>query len=70
MAAPPVSLWSVDDRECVMCMVDGRREVSLRVQGRTVRLQTVADDAAAHRLADEWLKELPPGDVRRAETEG
>jgi hypothetical protein len=58
MAAPPVSLWSVDDRECVMCMVDGRREVSLRVQGRTVRLQTVADDAAGHRLADEWLKEL------------
>lgn len=57
MAAPPVSLWSVDDRECVLCMVDGRRELSLRVAGRTVRLQTVGDEAAARRLADEWRNE-------------
>ena len=60
MAAPPVSLWSLDDRECVMCIVDGRREISLRVHGRTVRLQTVADEPAARRLAEQWLKEVPP----------
>jgi hypothetical protein len=66
MASPPVSLWTVDDRECVLCVVDGRRELHLRVQGRTVRLQTCADADAARNLADQWLREFPPG----AETEG
>jgi hypothetical protein len=66
MAAPPVSLWSVGDHECVMCVVEGRRELSLRVGGRTVRLQTVGDEAAARRLADEWRKELPPRAVTEA----
>jgi hypothetical protein len=65
MTTPPVSLWSVDDRECVLCVVDGKRELSLRVQGRTVRLQTCTDDAAARRLADLWLAEFPPGAVTR-----
>ena len=59
MAPPPVSLWTADDRECVLHVVDGRRELSLRVDGRTVRLQTCADDAAARRLADKWRNELP-----------
>lgn len=63
MAAPPVCLWTAGDRECVLRMVDGRRELSLRVQGRTVRLQTCADDAAVRRLADQWLEELSPGAV-------
>jgi len=60
MATPPVTLWTADDRECVLRVVDGRRELSLRVQGRTVRLQTCVDDAAARRLADQWLEEFPP----------
>jgi hypothetical protein len=64
MAAPPVSLWSDDDRECVLRMVDGRRELSLRIHGRTVHLQTVGDEAAAHRLADQWLRESPPAAVK------
>lgn len=59
MATPPVSLWTAGDRECVLRVVEGRRELSLRVQGRTVRLQTCDDDAAARRLADQWRKELP-----------
>lgn len=59
MATPPVSMWTADDRECVLRVVDGRRELSLRVNGRTVRLQTCADDAAARHLADQWRKELP-----------
>ena len=63
MATPPVSLWTADDRECVLCVIDGRRELSLRVQGRTVRMQTCVDDAAARRLANEWLEEFPPGAV-------
>jgi hypothetical protein len=58
MATPPVSLWTADDHECVLRMVDGRRELSLHVHGRTVRLQTCEDDAAARRLADQWRKEL------------
>ena len=66
MATPPVSLWTDDDRECVLRVVDGRRELSLRVQGRTVRLQTCDDDAAARRLADQWRKEFSPGAVPEA----
>lgn len=65
MATPPVSLWTVDDRECVLRVVEGRRELSLRVHGRTVRLQTCDDDAAARRLADQWLEELPGGAVAK-----
>ena len=63
MATPPVSIWIAADRECVLRVVDGRRELSLRVQGRTVRLQTCADDDAVRRLANEWLEELAPGAV-------
>jgi hypothetical protein len=44
-------------------MVDGRRELSLRVEGRTVRLQTCDDDAAVRRLAEQWREEFPPGVV-------
>jgi hypothetical protein len=61
MATPPVSIWIADDRECVLCVVDGRRELSLRVQGRTVRLQTCGDDDAARRLAERWRQEFPVG---------
>jgi hypothetical protein len=63
MATSPVSLWSAGDRECVLNVVDGRPELSLRVNGRTVRLQTCEDDAAARRLADQWRAEFPPGAV-------
>ena len=63
MVTPSVSLWTAGDRECVLRVVDGRRELSLRVQGRTVRLQTCDDDAAARRLANQWLEEIPPGAV-------
>ena len=66
MASPPVSLWTVDDRECVLCVVEGHHELHLRVQGRTVRLQTCADAHAARRLAEQWLREFSPG----AETGG
>ena len=66
MATPPVTLWTANDRECVLRVVDGRRELSLRVAGRTVRLQTCADDGAVRRLADQWLAEFPPA----AATEG
>ena len=51
---------TVDDRECVLRVVDGRHELSLRVHGRTVRLQTCDDDAAARGLADQWLAEIHP----------
>jgi hypothetical protein len=61
MASPPVSLWTVGDRECVLYVVEGHRELHLRVQGRTVRLQTCADADAARRLADQWLREFLPG---------
>ena len=61
MAAPPVTLWTSGDRECVLSVVDGRRELSLRVDGRTVRLQTCADDSAARRLAEEWRGEFSAG---------
>jgi hypothetical protein len=61
MATPPVSLWTARDRQCVLSVVDGRRELSLLVQGRTVRLQTCGDDAVARRLAAQWLEEFPPG---------
>jgi hypothetical protein len=63
MATPPVSLWTTDDRECVLQVVDGRRELLLCVNGRTVRLQTCVDAAAARRLADQWLQEFTPGAV-------
>ena len=43
MATPPVSLWTVDDRECLMLVVEGKYEVHLRVQGRTTRLQTLRE---------------------------
>ena len=59
MAAPPVTLWIADDRECVLRVVDGRRELSLTVNGRTVRLQTCVDDGAARRLAEEWREKFP-----------
>jgi hypothetical protein len=61
MATPPVCLWTADDRDCVLRVVDGRRELSLRVRGRTVRLQTCDDEAAARRLAEEWREEFPAG---------
>jgi hypothetical protein len=54
MASPPVSLWIVDDRECLMVVVEGRYEVHLRVQGRTTRLQTCANESAARLLAAQW----------------
>jgi hypothetical protein len=57
----PVSLWATDDRECVLQVVDGRRELFLRVNGRTVRLHTCIDAAAVRRLAARWLEEFPPG---------
>ena len=63
MATPPVSLWTVDDRECLLAVVEGRHELTLRVHGRTVRLQTCDDEAAARRLANQWLEESPPGAV-------
>ena len=54
MATPPVSLWTVADRECLMLVVEGKYEVHLRVQGRTTRLQTCANESAARLLAAEW----------------
>ena len=62
MGTPPVTLWTFGDRECVLRVVEGRRELSLIVHGRTIRLQTCADDGAARRLADQWLHEIVSDD--------
>jgi hypothetical protein len=56
MPTPPVSLWTIDDRECLLLVVEGRYELHLRVKGRTTRLQTCRDERAARLLAAEWQK--------------
>ena len=56
MPRPPQSLWTIDDRECLLFVVEGRYEVHLRVKGRTTRLQTCPDEIAARLLAAEWRK--------------
>jgi hypothetical protein len=52
----------MDDHECLLLVVEGRYELHLRLEGRTTRIQTCADELAARLLAAEWRKTtaIPP----------
>jgi len=54
MAFVPVTLWNTAAHSCVLRQTDGRLEVLLLHDGRTIRLQTCDSERAGRTLASEW----------------
>ena len=54
MAFPPVTLWSTATYSCVLRKTEGRLEVLLYHDGRTISLHTCDSEPTARRLAYDW----------------
>jgi len=54
MGFPPVTLWSTATHSCVLRKIDGRLELLLCHDGRTIRLHTCDSEPTARRLAYDW----------------
>ena len=62
MSIPPVTLWATPNYSCVLRQTDGRLEVLLCHDGRTIRLNTSDDERAARAVAYQWKVALVPSE--------